>query len=111
MTEVQRVQVQTKEALFKELHKKADEILITGTLAKKIFLLKQQQLTETEEMGVALGSGGLLTILSTLFNKISTSFTSLSKEETASQEAIIQLYYIKKIDPETTLLRLKQLDY
>ena len=36
---------------------------------------------------------------------------ALAQEEQKIEHAILRLYVIKKLTPETTLLRLKQLDY
>ena len=85
--------------------------LISGALAQEIYHLKKQQLTETEEMGFLVGSQGAGSFLTYLIEKLSYINSALSPEEQKIEHAILRLYVIKKLTPETTLLRLKQLDY
>ena len=104
---METVTVATKSDLLTNLNKQTDEIIISGALAQEIYHLKKQQLTETEEMGFLVGSQGAGSFLTYLIEKLSYINSELSPEE----HAILRLYVIKKLTPETTLLRLKQLDY
>ena len=83
----------------------------SGALAQEIYHLKKQQLTETEEMGFLVGSQGAGSFLTYLIEKLSYINSALSPEEQKIEHAILRLYVIKKLTPETTLLCLKQLDY
>ena len=105
---METVTVATKSDLLTNLNKQTDEIIISGALAQEIYHLKKQQLTETEEMGFLVGSQGAGSFLT---EKLSYINSALSPEEQKIEHAILRLYVIKKLTPETTLLRLKQLDY
>ena len=108
MSAMETVTVATKSDLLTNLNKQTDEIIISGALAQEIYHLKKQQLTETEEMGFLVGSQGAGSFLTYLIEKLN---SELSPEEQKIEHAILRLYVIKKLTPETTLLRLKQLDY
>lgn len=108
---METVTVATKSDLLTNLNKQTDEIIISGALAQEIYHLKKQQLTETEEMGFLVGSQGAGSFLTYLIEKLSYINSELSPEEQKIEHAILRLYVIKKLTPETTLLRLKQLDY
>ncbi|EGO2521894.1 hypothetical protein E5940_001000 [Enterococcus faecalis] len=111
MSATETVTVATKSDLLTNLNKQTDEIIISGALAQEIYHLKKQQLTETEEMGFLVGSQGAGSFLTYLIEKLSYINSELSPEEQKIEHAILRLYVIKKLTPETTLLRLKQLDY
>ncbi|MBL1225350.1 hypothetical protein [Enterococcus sp. BWR-S5] len=104
-------EVETKEELLYQLKKKADEIFITGELAAEIYELQKGQLSDTERMGVELGSGGMQMLIEYVFIRLFEMNEQLGKEEKKMRRTITQLYYIKKISTDTVLLRLKQLDY
>ncbi|EGO7729985.1 TPA: hypothetical protein ACOW3N_001618 [Enterococcus faecalis] len=111
MSAMETVTVATKSDLLTNLNKQTDEIIISGALAQEIYHLKKQQLTETEEMGFLVGSQGAGSFLTYLIEKLSYINSALSPEEQKIEHAILRLYVIKKLTPETTLLRLKQLGY
>ena len=62
-------------------------------------------------MGFLVGVPRCWLILTYLIEKLSYINSELSPEEQKIEHAILRLYVIKKLTPETTLLRLKQLDY
>lgn len=108
---IKQVSVQTKEELASELNKKTDEIIVKGDFSKIIAEIKKGQLNDTERYGFAVGSGGVGILLEYGLNKLMDVFDPMSKEDKSIRRRIEQLYTIKRVDAESFLLRLKQLDY
>ena len=109
--ETQYKEACTKEDLLEALKVQTDEILVSGPLAVEINELKKSQLSETETMGVYLGSRGVLAIVDYLISTHLDTDKTLDKEERKIRKHIIRLYEIKKMTKSSVLLRLKQLDY
>ncbi|MDA9471154.1 hypothetical protein [Enterococcus sp. 5H] len=108
---IKQVSVQTKAELASELNKKTDEIIVRGDFSPIIAEIKKGQLNDTERYGFAVGSGGIGVLLEYCLNKLMDVFDPMSKDDKSVRRQIEQLYTIKRVDAESFLLRLKQLDY
>lgn len=108
---IKQVSVQTKAELASELNKKTDEIIVKGDFSKIIAEIKKGQLNDTEIYGFAIGSSGIGLLVEYALQKLIDAFDPMAKEDKRIRRQIEQLYRIKRLDVESFLLRLKQLDY
>lgn len=98
------------EELLLAFKNKETYILIKGDYKKEIDKIAKGVLTDTERMGVELGSAGGLTILAEVFYQIGTLFSNKDPEQKKIESKIRQ-YKFKRINENELLLYLRQLDY
>lgn len=103
-------EVYSSEDLLIALENKESYILIKGEYQKELKKLLQATLTETETMGMELGSAGLVNILGEVFYKLFNLFDKT--EETQKKiESQLRKYKYKKMNENEILLYLRQMDY
>lgn len=92
------------------LKSKYDQIIIQGAYFKEVKKLMNTQLSDTELLGVELGSAGVLSILIYAIESVMGLFSNSEKIQ-KEIERKLQLYKIIKISDDSIILGLKQLDY
>ncbi|MFJ5714460.1 hypothetical protein [Neobacillus sp. NPDC093127] len=103
-------EVYNHEELLIAFDNKESFIVIKGDYKNKIEELAKSQLSETETLGLELGSAGAVTILAEGFYQLANLF-SKKDEEQKKIESQFRKYKIKKINENELLLSLRQLDY
>ncbi|MFK9090853.1 hypothetical protein [Bacillus salipaludis] len=98
------------EDLLVAFDNKESFIVIKGEYKSEIEELAKSQLSDTETLGLELGSAGAVTILAEGFYQLANLF-SKKDEEQKKIESQFRRYKIKKIDENELLLSLRQLDY
>ncbi|MFF2448227.1 hypothetical protein ACFVSW_14100 [Neobacillus sp. NPDC058068] len=98
------------EELLVAFDNKESFIVIKGEYKNKIQELAKSQLSETETLGLELGSAGAVTILAEGFYQLANLF-SKKDDEQKKIESQFRKYKIKKINENELLLSLRQLDY
>ena len=92
------------------LKSKYDKIIIQGAYFKEVKKLMNTQLSDTELLGVELGSAGVLSILIYAIESVMGLFSNSEKIQ-KEIERKLQLYKIIEISDDSIILGLKQLDY
>lgn len=103
-------EVYNPEELLIAFDNKESFIVIKGDYKNKIEELAKSQLSETETLGLELGSAGAVTILAEGFYQLANLF-SKKDDEQKKIESQFRKYKIKKINEKELLLSLRQLDY
>ncbi|RDY26854.1 XRE family transcriptional regulator [Romboutsia weinsteinii] len=98
------------EELLIGLKDKWDIIIIKGAYAKEIYKLMKYQLSETELMGMELGSAGVLSVFAYAIDSVRDLFSNLEKID-KDIETKLRLYKLKEVSDDKLVLSLKQLDY
>lgn len=98
------------EDLLLAFKNKETYIVIKGEYKKEIDKFAEAQLSETETLGLELGSAGTVTILAEAIFQIANLFSSKDAEH-KKIESQIRKYKIKRINENELLLYLRQLDY
>ena len=98
------------EHLLLAFKNKETHILIKGEYKKEIDKLAVAQLSETETLGMELGSAGTITILAEAIYQIVNLFSSKDADH-KKIESQIRKYKITRINENDLLLYLCQLDY
>ncbi|ETI68280.1 hypothetical protein [Neobacillus vireti] len=98
------------EELLLAFDNKESFIVIKGEYKNKIQELAKSQLSETETLGLELGSAGAVTILAEGFYQLA-NLLSKKGDEQKKIESQFRKYKIKKINENELLLSLRQLDY
>ncbi|WP_419959861.1 hypothetical protein [Psychrobacillus sp. BM2] len=89
---------------------KETHIVIKGEYKKEIDKFTNAQLSDTETLGLELGSAGTITILAEVILQIANLFSSKEADQ-KKIESQIRKYKIKRINENELLLYLRQLDY
>ncbi|WHY87205.1 hypothetical protein QNH39_04925 [Neobacillus novalis] len=103
-------EVYNAEELLLAFDNKESFIVIKGDYKIKIEELAKSQLSDTETLGLELGSAGAVTILAEGFYQLANLF-SKKDDEQKKIESQFRKYKIKKINESELLLSLRQLDY
>ncbi len=103
-------EVRNPEELLLAFKNKESYILIKGKYTKKLDELFKSQLSDTETLGMELGSAGTVTILAEAIYQF-INLLSNKDDEQKKIESQIRRYKIKKIGENEILLYLRQLDY
>ncbi|WP_430602780.1 hypothetical protein IGJ02_000084 [Enterococcus sp. DIV0724b] len=107
----EQVTVRTKDELVTALNKKTDEIIVEGDFSQTIAEIKKGQLSDTDTLGFAVGSGGIGILVEYGVGKLLDVFDPTTKEDKKIHKQIERLYTIKSLTKDSFLLHLKQLDY
>ncbi|WP_040203401.1 helix-turn-helix domain-containing protein [Neobacillus jeddahensis] len=109
-TENAYFEVYNAEDLLVALKNKEPYIIIKGEYNKEIAELAKSQLSETETLGLELGSAGLVSVLAEVILHLADLFSSkdIDKKKIESQ---IRKYKFKKVNGNEFLLYLRQLDF
>jgi transcriptional regulator with XRE-family HTH domain len=98
------------EDLLLAFKNKESHILIKGDYATELKKIAGSTLSETETLGLELGSGGLITIFAEAIYQLTNYFSN--KDDVEKQiESQIRKYKLKKINENEYLLYLRQQDY
>ncbi|MCH1625314.1 hypothetical protein [Fredinandcohnia quinoae] len=98
------------EELLFAFKNKESYILIKGEYKKEIDELAKSQLSDTETLGLELGSAGLVTVLAKVMLQIADLF--INKDDDKKKiESQISKYKFIKLNENEILLYLRQLDY
>ena len=89
---------------------KETHIVIKGEYKKEIEKFAEAQLSETENLGLELGSAGTVTILAEAVFQLANLFSSKDADQKKIENQI-RKYKIKRINEHELLLYLRQLDY
>lgn len=103
-------QVFNAEDLLLAFENKESYIVIKGEYKKEMEELAKSQLSETETLGLELGSAGMVTILAEAIYQLANLFSN-KDVETKKIESQIRKYKFKKLNKNEILLYLRQLDY
>ncbi|SMQ77507.1 Cro/C1-type HTH DNA-binding domain-containing protein [Bacillus sp. OV166] len=98
------------EDLLLALKNKESYILIKGEYKKEMEELAKSQLSDTETLGLELGSAGLVTVLAEVILQLVDLFSS-KDDDKKKIESQIRKYKFKKLNENEILLYLRQLDY
>ncbi len=98
------------EDLLLAFDNKESYIVIKGEYKNAIEKLAKSQLSETETLGLELGSAGAVSILAEGFYQLANLFSNKDDEQ-KKIESQIRKYKIKKTNENEFLLYLRQLDY
>ncbi len=98
------------EDLLLALNNKEPYILIKGEYKKEMEELAKSQLSDTETLGLELGSAGLITVLAEVIIQLVDLFSS-KDDDKKNIESQIRKYKFKKLNENEILLYLRQLDY
>ncbi len=98
------------EDLLLAFKNKENYILIKGKYKEEILEFAEAQLSETETLGLELGSAGMVTILAEVFYQVANLFSSKDAEY-KKVESQIRKYTIKRTNGDDLLLVLRQLNY
>lgn len=89
---------------------KESYIVIKGDYKKELEGLAKSQLSETETLGLELGSAGTISILAEAIYQLANLFSDKDNEQ-KKIESQIRRYKFKKINENEFLLYLRQIDY
>lgn len=103
-------EVLNTEDLLLAFKNKEPQIVIKGEYKKKLDKFAEGQLSETETLGMELGSAGAVTVLAEVFYQIANLFSSKEADQ-KKIESQIRKYKISKINDNELLLYLRQIDY
>ncbi|WP_440896978.1 hypothetical protein ACS127_02925 [Amphibacillus sp. Q70] len=103
-------EVRNPEDLLLAFKNKESNILIKGKYTKELEELTKSQLSETETLGMELGSAGTITILAEAIYQFINLFSKKADEQ-KKIESQIRKYRIKKNSKGEFVLYLRQLDY
>lgn len=109
-TEKAIFEVYTTEDLLLALNNKEPYIAIRGEYKAKMEELAKTQLSDTETLGLELGSAGLITILAEVFYQLANLFSNKDAEQ-KKIESQLRKYKFKKVNGNEFLLYLRQFDY
>ncbi|WP_045521202.1 hypothetical protein [Neobacillus niacini] len=98
------------EDLLLAFKNKEPYILIKGEYKKEMEELAKSQLSDTETLGLELGSAGLVTVLGEVIIQLVDLFSS-KDDDKKKIESQIRKYKFKKLNENEILLYLRQLDY
>ncbi|WP_071397004.1 hypothetical protein [Bacillus tuaregi] len=98
------------EDLLLALKNKEEYILIKGEYKKEMVEIAKSQLTDTETLGIELGSAGILAVMAELILKVVDIFSN-KDDDLKKIESQVRKYKFKKVNENEILLYLKQLDY
>ncbi|MCM3595610.1 hypothetical protein M4D55_07410 [Metabacillus idriensis] len=98
------------EDLLLAFKNKEQYILIKGEYKKEIEEFAKSQLSDTETLGLELGSAGLVTVLAEVIIQLVDLFNS-KDDDKKKIESQIRKYKFKKLNENEILLYLRQLDY
>jgi transcriptional regulator with XRE-family HTH domain len=98
------------EDLLLAFKNKESYILIKGEYKREMEELAKSQLTDTETLGVELGSAGLATVLAEVILQLVDLFSS-KDDDKKKIESQIRKYRFKKLNENEILLYLRQIDY
>ena len=98
------------EDLLLAFKNKENYIVIKGEYKKEIDKFAESQLSETETLGLELGSAGTVTILAEAIFQIANLLSGKDAEQ-KKIESQIRKYKIKRINRDELLLVLRQVDY
>lgn len=96
--------------LIEAFKRKEDYILIKGEYNKEIVELVSTKLTDTELLGLELGSSGLIHIFAEVIYSLINSFSEQAKTQKKLEDATRQ-YNVKLDADKQVILYLRQLDY
>jgi transcriptional regulator with XRE-family HTH domain len=100
------------EDLLLAFDNKESYIVIKGEYKNELKKLAESQLSETETLGLELGSAGLVPTLAVVIYQLATLlFNNKDDADQKKIESQIRKYKIKKINENEFLLYLRQLDY
>lgn len=103
-------EVWNEDELLESLHNREFNILIKGKYNEKVKQLVKTRLSDTEMIGLELGSGGSVSLFAELIYVILNLFSEQSKID-KQLESKIRQYNFKLDDDKNILLYLRQLDY
>jgi len=103
-------EVYNTEDLLLALNHKEPYIAIKGEYKAEMEEFAKSQLSETETLGVELGSAGLLNILAEGFYQLTNLFSN-KDDKKKKIESQLRKYKIKKVNENEFLLYLRQIDY
>ena len=103
-------EVHNTEDLLTAFDNKETYIVIKGDYKNEMEELAKSQLSETETLGLELGSAGTINILAEAIYQLANLFSNKDHEQ-KKIESQIRRYKIKKINENEFLLYLRQLDY
>jgi hypothetical protein len=98
------------EDLLLAFDNKESHIIIKGDYKNELEELAKSQLSDTERLGLELGSAGMVTVLAEAFYQLGNLF-SKKPDEQKKIESQIRKYKIKEITENELHLYLRQLDY
>ncbi|WP_342429602.1 hypothetical protein [Neobacillus sp. FSL H8-0543] len=104
------LEVFNAEDLLLAFKNKESHILIKGEYKKELESLAKSQLSDTETLGLELGSAGLVTILADAIFRLINSIL-IKDDDQKKIENQIRKYKFKKLNDNEYLLYLRQLDY
>jgi transcriptional regulator with XRE-family HTH domain len=103
-------EVYNTEDLLLAFANKESHILITEDYKKEIEELAKTQLSETETLGLELGSSGTIYILGEIFYQLTLKLSNKNTDQ-KKLENDIRKYKLKKLNEKEYLLYYKHLDY
>lgn len=103
-------EVYNAEDLLLAFRNKEEYILIKGEYKKEMDELAKSQLSDTEKLGLELGSAGLVTVLAEVILHLVDLFSS-KDDDKKKIENQVRKYKFKKLNENEILLYLRQLDY
>lgn len=103
-------EVSNAEDLLLAFKNKETHIVIKAEYAKEINSFAEGQLSDTETLGLELGSAGVVTILAEVIYQLANLFSAKDADQ-KKIESQIRMYKIKRINENELLLYLRQLDY
>lgn len=92
------------------LNYKYDTIIIKGAYSREVYKIMQGQLSETETLGLELGSAGMVTVLAYAINEVKNLFSKSDKIEQGIEKKLPE-YKLVAASKEEVVLKLKMLDY
>ncbi|WP_206197349.1 hypothetical protein [Peribacillus frigoritolerans] len=98
------------EDLLLAFKNKEQYILIKGEYKKEIEEFAKSQLSDTETLGLELGSAGLVTVLAEVIIQLVDLFNSKDDDKKKIESQILK-YKLKKLNENAILLYLRQLEY
>lgn len=103
-------EVWNEEQLIEAFERKEDYIVIKGDYNQEIVHLASTKLTDTELLGLELGSSGLIHIFAEVIYSLINTFSKQTKIKKKLEEAMRQ-YNVKLDDEKQLILYLRQFDY
>lgn len=98
------------EDLLLAFENKESYIVIKGEYKKEMEELAKSQLSETETLGLELGSAGLVTVFAEVIMQLVDLFIN-KNDDKRKIESQVRKYKYKKVNENEILLYLRQLDY
>ncbi|WP_218010621.1 hypothetical protein [Neobacillus soli] len=98
------------EDLLLAFENKESYIVIKGEYKKEMEELAKSQLSETETLGLELGSAGLVTVFAEVIMQLVDLFIN-KNDDKRKIESQVRKYKFKKVNKNEILLYLRQLDY